>query len=361
MSEILRKTEGKERRFKKAVNLKVRINTQAPGTSNGGSVSSSPNKTSDSFPALEELLQCGICLERLSNPRMLPCQHTFCLNCLKTHVTAKNLRFQQTNASISLNNEIESMSCPVCQSHIALAEGIASLDQLPRNLYLQSLLKVVEESPTSPKVTENFRCINCQMVSAQQEQVCQHCMQIFCSVCWNAHLVGLESNLSLLVEQLNECEERLKHKLENFLGRCSTLEEKIRKATVQKVEAILREERRLLEEASSIKKEGGIASDVLSDSISKLKEDIRIRAKDRTSTQKVLTYLNLHRETSKVLDQVGYFGEARIAFDPDTFKLEQISEGIYNDDHNHQQQNQGDVVGNPFESVDSMAKYYKCR
>lgn len=75
----------------------------------------------------------------------------------------------------------------------------------------------------------------------------------------------------------------------------------------------------------------------------------------------VLTYLNLHRETSKVLDQVGYFGEARLAFDPDTFKLEQISEGIYNDDNNHQQHNQVDVVSNPFESVDSMAKYYKSR
>ena len=36
--------------------------------------------------AIEELLECTICLEQFKNPKMLPCQHTFCENCLQNLV-----------------------------------------------------------------------------------------------------------------------------------------------------------------------------------------------------------------------------------------------------------------------------------
>lgn len=33
---------------------------------------------------LNDLLECSVCLERLKpNARVLPCQHTFCFDCLK--------------------------------------------------------------------------------------------------------------------------------------------------------------------------------------------------------------------------------------------------------------------------------------
>ncbi|XP_066153280.1 tripartite motif-containing protein 2-like [Euwallacea fornicatus] len=369
MSDILRTVSTFERsadnkvqvrRFKKGTSLKLRMNGGI------GSTSAVPNgaKQSDPFPALEELLQCGICLEKLLHPRMLPCQHTFCLICLKSHVTSRNLRFAAHNDSsrnqryLTFDNEVKTMSCPICQRQVSLTEGIASLEKLPKNLYLESFLKVVEESPSSPKVMENYRCINCQMVSAQQEQVCQHCMQIFCSVCWNAHLVELNNNLLILVRQLNESEQRLRHKYENFLIRCETLEEKVGKATKLKIETLKMGERQVLEEVDSIKKEAGVTSDSLLHSIERLMKDIEVRSKERTN--QVTTYLNLHKETSKILDQVGYFGEARITFDPDAFKLEQMSEGIYNDEEEPQQQNFF-LVTNPFESIDSMTKHYKAR
>lgn len=117
----------------------------------------------------------------------------------------------------------------------------------------------------------------------------------------------------------------------------------------------------MLNEASSIKREGGITSDILLDSVSRLKEEIRAKASDDTNNQKVTTYLNLHRETSKILDHISNFGEARITFDPDTFRVEQISEGIYNDDEDDHQQHQVHIVANPYENVDSMAKHYKSR
>ena len=36
--------------------------------------------------AIEELLKCTICLEQFKNPKMLPCQHTFCGYCLQNLV-----------------------------------------------------------------------------------------------------------------------------------------------------------------------------------------------------------------------------------------------------------------------------------
>ena len=36
---------------------------------------------------IEKILECPICLEQIKNPKMLPCQHSFCLkNCLENLV-----------------------------------------------------------------------------------------------------------------------------------------------------------------------------------------------------------------------------------------------------------------------------------
>lgn len=70
--------------------------------------------------------------------------------------------------------------------------------------------------------------------------------------------------------------------------------------------------------------------------------------------------MNLHRETAKVLNEVYHYGEARLIFDPESFKLDQDTEGIYND----MEENTSALPvksENPFESVDAMAKHYKSR
>ncbi|KAF7271593.1 hypothetical protein GWI33_015545 [Rhynchophorus ferrugineus] len=358
----------KGRRFRKAVNLKININKN---NSNQGGALPSPNPNSEPLTALGELVQCGICLEKLSNPRMLPCQHTFCLNCLKTQVTVQNLRFAGGNSlhspgdgkghnKITLYSDIKTMICPVCQRTIPLERGLDSLEKLPKNLYLESLLKVVEGSAVAQGPSETYRCVNCQTISKQQEQVCQHCMQIFCNVCWNEHLAELESNLKLLLKQLKESEDRLQHKLDNFVGRCDVLKDKIKKSTNSKIEELRTMEQLTLNDVDTIKKESRIASEILLDGVLRLEDDINLRVTNSNGAQKVTTYLNLHGQTSKMLEQVNYFGEARITFDPDAFKLEQISEGVYNDMENGQEQSFQSVT-DPMESVESMTKHYKSR
>ena len=34
-------------------------------------------------PALQELLTCNVCLDQYTNPKTLPCLHSFCLKCIE--------------------------------------------------------------------------------------------------------------------------------------------------------------------------------------------------------------------------------------------------------------------------------------
>ncbi|CAK1589246.1 unnamed protein product [Parnassius mnemosyne] len=74
---------------------------------------------------LNDLLECSVCLERLdTSSRVLPCQHTFCLKCLKVIVEShKELR------------------CPECR---VLVE--AKIEDLPPNVLLMRILEGMKNS-----------------------------------------------------------------------------------------------------------------------------------------------------------------------------------------------------------------------
>jgi len=46
---------------------------------------------------IDDLLQCPICLEIFYDPKVLDCQHTFCANCLKVHLSASSRMFNTAN------------------------------------------------------------------------------------------------------------------------------------------------------------------------------------------------------------------------------------------------------------------------
>ncbi|KAJ8927538.1 hypothetical protein NQ314_019983 [Rhamnusium bicolor] len=230
-----------------------------------------------------------------------------------------------------------------------------------KNLYIESLLKLLNgnESPITSKSTD-YRCVKCQTVSQQQEHVCQHCMQVFCEICWNDHISELDSNLSLLVRQIDESESRLKHKADNFINRCDQLNDTIKETVQQKIQNIYKMEKSALKEISLIKEQGNITCENINSKISELKDKIKYNITEGRNSHKITTYMNLHRETAKVLNEVYHYGEARIIFDPDTFKLDQDTEGIYNEIEENSSTNSSSAE-NPFESIIAMVKHYKSR
>ena len=109
-----------------------------------------------------EYLDCAICLEKLTDPRMLPCQHTFCLKCL---------------ASV-LERHGTSMPCPSCRQVYAAP----SADSLAPNRLVVQLLDTLEKRHQRvPRQCED--CVD----PKPAEGFCQDCQLYFCEPCVRHH------------------------------------------------------------------------------------------------------------------------------------------------------------------------------
>lgn len=79
---------------------------------------------------LNDLLQCSICMEAFQisgrmKPKMLPCQHSFCLQCLRSMSTGMRIQ------------------CPVCRR-----DHVKAVDELPFNLLLLQIID--QKGPVAP-------------------------------------------------------------------------------------------------------------------------------------------------------------------------------------------------------------------
>ena len=77
-------------------------------------------------------LTCAICLEVLTDPRMLPCVHSFCFGCLDEWVkkSARN----------------KTITCPLCKEISLLPKG--GLKKVKNNYFLQDLVGRLNKKET---------------------------------------------------------------------------------------------------------------------------------------------------------------------------------------------------------------------
>ncbi|XP_045074442.1 tripartite motif-containing protein 2-like, partial [Coregonus clupeaformis] len=77
----------------------------------------------------KQFLVCSICLDRYHNPKVLPCLHTFCENCLQNYIPPESL----------------TLSCPVCrQTSILPEKGVSALQN---NFFITNLMEVLQRDP----------------------------------------------------------------------------------------------------------------------------------------------------------------------------------------------------------------------
>ncbi|XP_056298405.1 tripartite motif-containing protein 3-like isoform X1 [Pseudoliparis swirei] len=77
----------------------------------------------------KQFLVCSICLDRYSNPKVLPCLHTFCESCLQNYIPPESL----------------TLSCPVCrQTSILPEKGVCALQN---NFFITNLMEVLQRDP----------------------------------------------------------------------------------------------------------------------------------------------------------------------------------------------------------------------
>ena len=125
--------------------------------------------SSQALKKLEEQLTCPICLEQLTNPKILPCFHSFCLHCLE------GVAPELVEGNLCL-------PCPTCRSPCPnLDKGLASL---PPSFVINNLSEVYG---LMKKVSgdQQVSCDNCDKTNANR--YCKQCSMFFCPECLHYH------------------------------------------------------------------------------------------------------------------------------------------------------------------------------
>ncbi|XP_053218107.1 E3 ubiquitin-protein ligase TRIM56-like [Podarcis raffonei] len=175
-------------------------------------------------PSLSEaltsgFLTCTICLERLRRPKILPCLHSYCQECLR-----------------KLAGGRKELQCPECRERVALPEG--GVGALRTNFFINGLLDLVrptgEAEPTCslcPLIGQETswpavsRCLDC------ADDMCQDCASGHrCSRLTHLHrVVAMKDYLSgehdeeIRKRQALQCKEHTGEELRFFCTPCAVV------------------------------------------------------------------------------------------------------------------------------------------
>ena len=117
---------------------------------------------------LHEEVSCSVCMSPFTEPKILPCFHTFCLHCLND--------LQRTSGK---HGEI---TCPECRRNYQVP-GSGYPKDLPANFRMNSLLDVMAIQKCN---VAGVKCGNCEKTSAQSFY-CYKCCAFWCDDCITAH------------------------------------------------------------------------------------------------------------------------------------------------------------------------------
>ena len=113
-------------------------------------------------------VSCSVCMRTYTDPKQLPCLHSFCLRCLNG--------IQRTSG---LHGKI---TCPECRRQFEI-RGSGNPSELPTNFRINSLLDVLAIKECS---TANVKCGNCDKRRAQI-LYCFQCCSFWCEECILGH------------------------------------------------------------------------------------------------------------------------------------------------------------------------------
>ncbi|XP_015608965.1 RING finger protein nhl-1 isoform X5 [Cephus cinctus] len=167
----------------------------------------------------EQLLTCAICLDRYRNPKLLPCQHSFCMEpCMDGLVDY--VRRQ--------------VKCPECRAeHRIPYQGVQAF---PTNVTLQRFLELhIEITGELPDPTSGQTMERCGVCSEKSYcSLCVHCDKKCCPECKDAHMDILRREITRINSQVRRGLHRLQDALalveKNTLGlqtNCASVSEEV--------------------------------------------------------------------------------------------------------------------------------------
>ena len=117
---------------------------------------------------LHEGVSCSVCMTTFTEPKILPCFHTFCLHCL--------------NGILQNSGRHDIIACPECRREVQVPSS-RNLKDLPTNFRINSLLDVLAIKECH---TAGVRCGNCDK-SSRHSSYCFQCCAFWCDECIIAH------------------------------------------------------------------------------------------------------------------------------------------------------------------------------
>ena len=125
---------------------------------------------------LDDLTECPICTEVYTDPRVLPCVHTYCLKCLETLSKDKQPG--------------DKLACPLCRKEFTMPSS--GVEDLPKNFFVANFLHMKELS--SSVESETSHCEACSGGEENETDVqnvasvyCMECQVMLCHSCERAH------------------------------------------------------------------------------------------------------------------------------------------------------------------------------
>ena len=110
---------------------------------------------------LHEEVSCSVCMCKYTDPKQLPCLHSFCLHCL--------------NGIQRTSGRRDKIACPECRQEFKVPDD-GNLEALPTNFRINSLLDVLAIKECN---TTGVNCGNCDKRS-QESHYCFQCCAFWC-------------------------------------------------------------------------------------------------------------------------------------------------------------------------------------
>ncbi|XP_071846132.1 uncharacterized protein [Apostichopus japonicus] len=144
----------------------------------------------------ENFFKCSVCLDQFNEPKLLPCLHRYCNDCLRKVVQASH------------DGTIE---CPLCKQRCCIPKD--GLDGFKTDFHMKSVLEFIELRKSFEK-KDLKQCVSCSN-DVVCSAYCFKCRDFLCDKCYKVHI----SNKMFTDHQPSTL------KLENMLAKNLTMEE----------------------------------------------------------------------------------------------------------------------------------------
>jgi len=125
---------------------------------------------------LDDVTECSICAEELTDARSLPCIHNFCLKCLQDYIKS--------------TKPGDNLPCPLCRQDFAVPFG--GMANLPRSSFVEKVLRVKK---LASQLSVN---VDCELCGEEKDAsggnsngkatiFCTDCSKNMCDQCFSHH------------------------------------------------------------------------------------------------------------------------------------------------------------------------------